>query len=233
MNDFRCGLSSTWRASATSSQGELRAVDGSTVSHWSSHSFYLRLAPRHHLVQTIVRETMQRVTVIGTSCSGKTSFAKRLACALNCQHIELDAIHWGPNWTERPPDQVRSDVNQLTTANTWVSCGNYGYLRDIVWTRADTIIWLNYHFPIIWYRALRRTFRRSLGYEKMWHGNRETLRRAFLSRDSILLWVLKTYGGRRRTYPKLLARPENAHLEQFVFHHPREAEKFLASLECV
>jgi adenylate kinase family enzyme len=37
---------------------------------------------------------MSRVIVIGTSCAGKTMFARSLADALSCPHVELDALHW-------------------------------------------------------------------------------------------------------------------------------------------
>ena len=43
---------------------------------------------------------MARVVVIGTSCAGKTTFARALARILTFPHIELDALHWLPNWTE-------------------------------------------------------------------------------------------------------------------------------------
>ena len=40
---------------------------------------------------------MKRIAVIGTSCSGKTHFSKRLAACLDIPHVELDALYWGPD----------------------------------------------------------------------------------------------------------------------------------------
>ena len=40
---------------------------------------------------------LKRVVIIGTSCSGKTTFERSLAQKLKVQHIELDSIHWKPN----------------------------------------------------------------------------------------------------------------------------------------
>lgn len=173
---------------------------------------------------------MQRIAVIGTSCSGKTTLARSLAKRLGSPHIELDAFHWGPNWTELPDEIMRQQIDERTQAESWVSCGNYSMLRDIVWPRADTIVWLNYSFPVIGSRALRRTFRRSLRREELWAGNRESLRKAFLSQDSILLWVLRTYRKHRREYPRVFARPEHAHLRVIELRHPREAEVLLDEL---
>jgi adenylate kinase family enzyme len=41
---------------------------------------------------------MMRVAVIGTSGSGKSTFAGRLAASINAPHIELDAINWQAGW---------------------------------------------------------------------------------------------------------------------------------------
>ena len=173
---------------------------------------------------------MQRIAVVGTSCSGKSTLAAALAERLDCPHIELDAIHWGPNWTPKPAEEVRRRVDEATQQGSWTCCGNYLFLRDLIWQRADTIVWLDYSFPVIAGRALRRTIGRSLRREELWSGNRESLAKAFFSRDSILLWVLQTYRRHRREYPQLLAQPEHSHLRQVVLERPDEADRFLADL---
>ena len=53
---------------------------------------------------------MNRVVVIGTSCVGKTIFARSLAEALCCLLVELDALYWQPNWIPRPPDEFQELV---------------------------------------------------------------------------------------------------------------------------
>jgi len=63
-------------------------------------------------------------------------------------------------------------------------------VRDILWGRATTVIWLNYSFPTVFWRVFRRTMHRCVTREELWHGNRESFRLALLSRDSVLLYVL-------------------------------------------
>ena len=46
---------------------------------------------------------MQRLVVVGTSGSGKTTVAGQLALILGVPHIELDSLHWEPDWTEADP----------------------------------------------------------------------------------------------------------------------------------
>jgi len=175
-------------------------------------------------------EPPRRVAVIGTSCSGKTTLARRLSDALACPRLELDALHWGPDWTEKPREQLCREVDVQTDQPAWVCCGNYSFLRDIVWKKADTIVWLNYSFPVVASRALRRTLRRSLRQEELWNGNRESFRRSFFSRESILLWVLTSYGRRRQEIPQALARPEFAHLQVHEFTRPADTQAFLDAL---
>ena len=175
--------------------------------------------------------SLKRTVVIGTSCSGKTTFARKLAQIINVQHIELDALNWLPDWTPRTNEEFRTLVEKAVSADEWVVDGNYSKTRDIVWSRATALVWLNYSFPVVLSRAFNRTIRRIFDREVLFSGNRETFRMAFLSRDSILLWVLKTYHRRQREYPHLLSEPEGRDVEIQVFRTPEEAEDFLSQLE--
>jgi hypothetical protein len=94
-----------------------------------------------------------------------------------------------------------------------------------VWPRATSIVWLNLRFATVFARALRRTMRRSLTGEELYAGNRESLGRAFLSRESILLWVLQTYGRRRREFQLLKQGAQD--VQWFEFQRTSEASAFL------
>lgn len=172
---------------------------------------------------------MRRVNVIGTSGAGKTTFAAGLASLLGVPHVELDALHWEPNWVEVPDEVFRGRVGAATLADGWVVDGNYSVARDLVWPRADAIVWLDYAFPLVLWRSLRRTLRRALAAETCCNGNRESLRRAF-SRDSILLWVVQTYGRRRREFLAALPTLIDQGREVVVLRSPREARRWLADL---
>jgi adenylate kinase family enzyme len=177
-------------------------------------------------------ESLKRTVVVGTSCSGKTTFARRLAGLLSVKRIELDAINWLPGWRPRPHEEFRMLVEEAVSADEWVLDGNYSRTRDIVLPRATALIWLNYSFPLVGYRALSRTTRRVFYKQTSYAGNKETFRRAFLSRDSILVWVLKTFHRRRREYSELLQElRRDERMRIIVFRTPSEAERFLSQLE--
>lgn len=170
---------------------------------------------------------MQRIVVVGTSGSGKTTLAGELAKRLNIPHVELDSIHWGPDWTPRPDFIERAQV--ALSGDSWVVDGNYSRLRDWSWRRADTVVWLDYPLWLILWRLTRRTARRVFGREELWAGNRETVDKVF-SRDSIFVWVLQTYPRRKREYPQLLKEPAFAHLTAVHLCSPRETERWLSAL---
>jgi adenylate kinase family enzyme len=156
--------------------------------------------------------------------------AAGLSRARGLTHVEMDALFHGPDWTPRPWPIVRALVAQVTTGDDWVVDGNYSQVRDIVWPEADTVVWLDYRLSIILWRLIRRTGRRIALREELWNGNREDLRNFLLSRDSLLLWVFKTYWRRRRQYPVLLAQPQHAHLSVAHFTSSRDADLWLAAV---
>ena len=125
---------------------------------------------------------MRRVSVVGSSGSGKSTVAARLAEQLGVPHTELDAINHQPNWTPLPPDEFRRHVTEITAAAQWVVDGNYSTVRDIVWDRADTVVWLDLPRGLVARRITMRSIRRVVRREELWNGNRERLRN-LLTRD--------------------------------------------------
>ena len=182
---------------------------------------------------TSERETsraMQRVVVVGTSCSGKTTLARQLSRVLGAPHVELDGIHWMPDWQLRPMDEVRRMVGEAAAAERWVMDGNYSAVRDIVWGRATAVAWLNYPFRVVLWRALCRTTRRVITREELFSGNREGFRQSFLSRDSIILWAITSHGQIRRKYRRILDDGDFPHLRVIELRRSAEAEALVASL---
>lgn len=171
----------------------------------------------------------QRMVVTGTTGSGKTTLARQLAQHLGIPLVELDALHWEPNWTEAPQDLFRERVAQAVSGDVWVVDGNYSAIRDIVWSRARTIVWLDYSLGVIMAQLARRTVRRVFTREELWNGNRERFRTQFLSRDSLFLWALQTYWRRRRDFPVLFRKAEYAHLAVVRLPDPEATSEWLGS----
>jgi adenylate kinase family enzyme len=175
-------------------------------------------------------DVFKRVAVIGTSGAGKTSLARRLAASLGHPHIELDEIHWLPGWQPRPVEPFRAMVSEATAAATWVTDGNYSKVRDIVWGRATSVVWLNYPRPVVLVRILWRTWQRCIHQEELFSGNRETFTTAMFGRDSIIAWSMGTFNRHRREYPRLFQEPAYAHLHVVELRRPAQAKVFLAEI---
>jgi adenylate kinase family enzyme len=172
---------------------------------------------------------MQRIAIVGQSGSGKSTLAKELARRLDLRAIDIDGLNWLPNWTERTRDELFEIVSDVVKEDRWAIDGNYSRVRGIIWSCADTVIWLDYSFPVTFGRLIKRTYERVASKQELWSGNRESLKKTF-SRDSILLWCLTTYRRRRRDLNGWMNRPEYAHLDRLRFRSPRETDRWLARL---
>jgi adenylate kinase family enzyme len=173
---------------------------------------------------------VQRISVVGTSGSGKTTFAERLAARLGIPFIQLDALNWGPNWTPAEVETFRDRVRDAVAADSWVCDGNYSAVRPIVLDRADAVVWLDLPLRTCLWRVIRRTARRARTREDLWgSGNRESVRKQ-VGRDSLIWWVISTHRRRRRDYEARFADPATTHLELHRFRSSAEADAWLAAL---
>jgi adenylate kinase family enzyme len=172
----------------------------------------------------------QRIIVVGTTGSGKTTCAHQLAQKLAIPHIELDALFWDANWTSASLPVFRARVTQALKGECWIVDGNYSQVRDLVWDRATMAVWLDYSLWTIMTRLLKRTFTRIVQARELWNGNRETWSNAVFSHDSILLWALKTYRKNRRVYSHLMSQHDYAHVQFVHLRTPRATHEWLFAL---
>jgi adenylate kinase family enzyme len=147
---------------------------------------------------------MVRVSVVGTSCSGKTFIARKTASRYGIPHIELDTIFWQPNWTPKPVDQFRAEVEMYAAADQWVIDGNFRRVRDIVWGRATDVVWMNLPFALVLRRVIWRSFKRIAAKEELFTGNQETIQKALFSRDALIWWVIRTHKVRTKALRGIL-----------------------------
>ena len=175
--------------------------------------------------------------ILGITGAGKTTLAKRIAAKTGRVAIDLDELSWEPNWYEVPHDEF---ARRLTVAiadatakgQQWVVSGNYSRIRPVVWPHVNTIVMLDYSPIRVFWQLLLRSFRRAGTGKLCCNGNRETFSKLFFSKDSILLWFFKSAGRRRKQFAEL--RHDNGgypNIELIYFHHPRETERWLNTLE--
>jgi len=170
-----------------------------------------------------------RVSVIGSSGSGKTTFGRAISARLGVPYVELDSIFHQPGWTEMPDDEFQARVRDATAGDGWVVDGNYGVVRPIVLERATTVVWLDYSRPRVMPQVIRRSVTRGSLHRELWNGNREDPR-MWTRASHPIRWAWTHHARKRADYKARYREPQYAHLDLQRFRVPREAQRWLESL---
>ena len=174
----------------------------------------------------------KRINVIGTTGSGKTSSAKKIAQKFNLPCVELDAISWGPDWKMYPDEWIGQKLKEKLAKGMWVVDGNYSRVRAITWANVETVVWLDYPFWQNFSQLFVRTMRRSLTKEPLWNtNNTESFIRQFTSKDSILYWFFKTYWRNKRRYSQYMNDPNFSHIQFVRIRSRKELAEWLERVE--
>ena len=172
----------------------------------------------------------RRILVLGRTGSGKTTLARELAAAVGVPHVELDALYFGPQFSTVPLPLLRERTSAAIAGDRWVTDGNKSAVRDLVWPRADTVIWLDYPLAIsLWRLGKRGLWRTSvIKAEAAGTGGKASLPRQLLSAAKGVLTALRSHAGQRREYPRMFAEPQNQHLAVVRLRSPRATRRWLA-----
>lgn len=173
-----------------------------------------------------------KINIIGTSGSGKTTFSRELAEKLNFPMIEMDRLFWGPNWSLPSDEEFYGQLKNALDSEKWILDGNYTRTIPIKWEKVEVVIWLDYPFTTTLFQAIRRAFKRSITGEELWEGtgNRESFKKNFFSKDSVLLWTIRTHGKVRKKYEEYMKSEKFAHIHFVRLKNHAEAARFLTRL---
>jgi energy-coupling factor transporter ATP-binding protein EcfA2 len=172
----------------------------------------------------------ERILILGRTGSGKTTLARELAAALDVPHVELDSLYFGPEFSTAPLPLLRERTTTAIAGDRWVTDGNKRAVRDLVWPRADTIVWLDYPVGISLWRLAKRARRRTsaLSAQAAETSGRSGLPRQLLAAGRGVLTALRSHAGQRREYPRMFAEPANQHLAVVRLRSPRATRQWLA-----
>lgn len=175
---------------------------------------------------------MRRISVVGVPGSGKTTLGRRLADAIGVPFVELDSMVHQSDWEELDADRLRARLSAAIDGDGWVVDGNYGQVRDLVWERADTVVWLDLPRRVVMRRVIVRTVRRTLTREELWNGNREPLTN-FYRWDpdrNIIRWTWVEYAGTAERFARAMADPPRPGLRFLRLTSGRDAADLLSGL---
>ncbi|MFJ2608505.1 adenylate kinase [Streptomyces sp. NPDC091279] len=172
---------------------------------------------------------MDRILVVGSTGAGKSTLARTLSPRLGVPYHEMDALYFtGPDWQVN--DRLTEDVTRVTEQPRWI-IDSLGYpdVRDLLWDRADTVLWLDYGRAVIMPRVLRRSLRRTITRESLFGGNRETWA-DWLTRGHPAWWAWSHHPTRRLEIAHRVAGPHDTPLTVHRFSHPAATAAWAASL---
>jgi adenylate kinase family enzyme len=170
-----------------------------------------------------------RIVVIGAAGSGKTTLARAAAAKLGLTSIDLDDLFWEPGWQHVDGETLRSRVEAQTASPGWIVAGNYtSHVRDLLWPRATTLVWLDLPRRTSFRRVVLRTFIDAVRRRELWPGCRQTFRAPFKTRLFHLAWEQPSKF--RYRYEGFLAEPGSAHLDVVRLNSTREVSKWLRSI---
>ena len=179
-----------------------------------------------------------RIHVIGSSCSGKSSLAERLARTLALPLVELDALNWEPNWvglSTTDPDEFERRLRDATADDAWIVAGSYARFSErVFWPRLETVIWLDLPLPLLMARALTRSWRRWRSKQLLWGTNYERFWSQLMvwrKDDSLLWWIATQHRRKRRAMIERMAKPEWSHIRFIRLVSTAETERFVAALQ--
>ena len=174
---------------------------------------------------------VRRVSVVGNSGSGKSTLARELAAMLAVPHLELDSVFHQPRWEPLPVDEFQRVAAAWAAGDGWVIDGNYSSrVQPIIWSRADTVIWLDPPRLTVMRQVIGRTLRRAVTRQELWNGNREPLTN-FFSLDpekSVISWAWHSHARYRAQYGAAATDPGNAHLTFIHLTGRGDVGRFLA-----
>jgi adenylate kinase family enzyme len=99
---------------------------------------------------------MNRVLVLGSPGSGKSTLSQKLNRILNLPVIHLDKYFWKPNWVSTPNEEWDQIVVEFTNKDQWIIDGNYSRTIDNRINRADLIVFLDMPVLLCIYRVIKR-----------------------------------------------------------------------------
>lgn len=177
-----------------------------------------------------MESNFDKIIILGSSCSGKTTLGRKLSILNQAKHIDLDDFNWLPDWKSRPTDELISKVDKAIWGESrWVISGNYRNTHSMTMPQATCVIWLDFRLRLVLWRMLKRTIKRIVTKEETCNGNYETISGAFFDKGNLFSYTVNTYQERKKQFSIL--GQQYPHLKIYRIKSPLRLRRFIASFE--
>jgi adenylate kinase family enzyme len=167
-----------------------------------------------------------RLVIVGAAGSGKTTLARALAESTGVRTVDIDELFWDPGWQQVDADTLRARLATVVDQDEWIVSGNYtAHVRELLWPRADALVWLDLPRRVSFRRVVVRTVGDLFRRRELFPGCPQTLAAPFSNHLFHIAWRQPAkYAARYETY---LDEPASAHLKVSRLRTPRQVAEWL------
>ena len=167
---------------------------------------------------------MERIMIIGSGGSGKTTLARKLGEKTGLPVVHLDQIWWSPgNWKHLEREEFDVLLQKELEKPQWILDGNYNRTLEARLEKCDTVLYLDFPRTVAFTGWLRRVI-------KNWGHAREDMAPGCAEwfDPEMAKWIWNFNKTNRENYYKILNEAEG--VQTIVLKNRRAVKKFLSQV---
>jgi adenylate kinase family enzyme len=172
----------------------------------------------------------KRTIIFGSTGIGKTTMVKRIADEFSIPVIDIDTLRREAGKSESPEQVFSFLVADRVRGETWIIDGSYTSVQDILWSRAEAIVWLDFSFGVFLSRLIKRSLYR-IFIRKKSEKPVKARNQPASERAGNYLRAILTGKQRRERYFATLYNSKHTHLHIIRLTSPEDATLWLKLLK--